>query len=221
MLAKVINKYNKYKPTINDIFNFIWLFIMKNRYKLLGTLMFYLKVKLFGIKLNGKIKCYGKIELIRFPMSIISFGKNVNIISDSYRSSASSLYSCVKLQTFSPTSLIQVGDNVDLNGTSIVARSKKVIIGNGTIIAPNVIIMDSDFHSIWPAENRGNGIENDSDVVIGENVWIGLGTTILKGVVIGDNSIIGAGSVVTGIVPSNVIYAGNPAKFIKSLGDNI
>ena len=53
-------------------------------------------------------------------------------------------------------------------------------------------------------------------VNIAKNVWIGR-SIILKGSEIGENSIIGAGSVVSGKVPANVVYAGNPAKEIRKL----
>lgn len=52
-------------------------------------------------------------------------------------------------------------------------------------------------------------------IVIGENVFIGAGTTVLKGVRIGDNAVIGSCSVVTRDVPDNEIWGGNPARFIK------
>lgn len=54
-------------------------------------------------------------------------------------------------------------------------------------------------------------------IIIGNNVFIGLGTTILRNTVVGDNVIIGAGSVVKGELKSNSIYAGVPAKYICSL----
>ena len=58
-----------------------------------------------------------------------------------------------------------------------------------------------------------NNIEN--------NVFIGANSMILKGVKIGDRSIIGAGSVVTKNVPSDQIWAGNPAKFIREITSKI
>ena len=54
---------------------------------------------------------------------------------------------------------------------------------------------------------------------IGKRVWVGSGSIVLPGVTIGDNSIIGAGSIVTKDVPSNVIVAGNPAKFIRNIDE--
>ena len=57
------------------------------------------------------------------------------------------------------------------------------------------------------------------DVVIGDNVFIGIGTVITKPCRIGDNVIVGAGSVVTKDIPDNEIWGGNPARFIKRRGE--
>ena len=54
-------------------------------------------------------------------------------------------------------------------------------------------------------------------VLIGDNVFIGAQSIILKGVTIGENAIIGAGSVVTQDVPANAIAAGNPCKVVGSV----
>jgi len=192
---------------------------MKYQSGVWGSILFYTKAKLYGVLCNGKVVCYGKVDLIRGPFSEIVFGNNVVLISSSYRATSTSIFAPVKIQTFSRTAYIRIENDVSLNGTSIVARTKKVIIGAGTIVAPNVSIMDSDFHALWPPENRpmNPAFENDMDVIIGENVWIGTRSVILKGTIIGDNSIIGAGSVVTGSIPKNVVAAGNPAKVIKEL----
>lgn len=53
------------------------------------------------------------------------------------------------------------------------------------------------------------------DVVLEENVWVGMGCTILKGVTIGKNSVIAAGSVVVHSIPPNVLAGGNPARVLK------
>lgn len=61
------------------------------------------------------------------------------------------------------------------------------------------------------------GYTKIGQVIIGDNVFIGAGATILPNVIIGNNSIIAAGSVVAKSVPENVIVAGNPAKIISDI----
>ena len=85
------------------------------------------------------------------------------------------------------------------------------------MIAPNVIIMDHNGHVSSPLNERWIKFDSPSEVIIGHDVWIGMNCIILKGVKIGAGSIIGAGSVVTSDVESGCLYAGNPAKKIKSL----
>ena len=156
---------------------------------------------------------------MRAPGSIIKIGNNVSIVSSSRRCTASSLYAPTKLRTWSKSAKIIIEDDVGLNGTSISARSKTVKIGKGTMIAPNVVIMDSDYHALWPPENRviNPAFERDRDVIIGKNVWIGSSCMILKGVTIGDNSVIAAGSIITKNIPSSVLAGGIPAKVIRNL----
>jgi len=185
----------------------------------LGTALFKLKSMLWGIGAGKNIKVWGAVDVVKGPKSSIKIGDNVSLVSCSLRASAAPLYSRVKLRTFTPNAAIIIGNNVGLSGTGITARSRSIQIGNGTIIGPNVIITDSDFHALWPPDNRtcNPALENDKDVFIGKNVWIGMNSVILKGANIGDNSIIGAGSIVTGSIPSNCVAAGNPAKQIKTL----
>jgi acetyltransferase-like isoleucine patch superfamily enzyme len=177
-----------------------------------------IRLTITGVQIGKFFSTSGIIILDIFPQSRVIMGNNVSIISDSRRATASALAFPARLKTFSPTSEIIIGDNVGLNGTSITSRSKKVEIGSGTMIAPNVIIVDSDFHPPWPPENRLHypGNEYDEEVKIGKNCWIGMNVIILKGVNIGDNSIIAAGSVVVKDVPSESLAAGVPAKVVKT-----
>lgn len=114
---------------------------------------------------------------------------------------------------------LSIGDNVGISQTAIVCHDK-ITIGDNVKIGGGVCIYDTDFHSLNPeirktTEDTKNKVT--SPVNIGDNVFIGAHSLILKGVTIGENSIVGAGSVVAKSIPSNEIWAGNPAKFIKML----
>jgi acetyltransferase-like isoleucine patch superfamily enzyme len=115
---------------------------------------------------------------------------------------------------------LKIGKNVGISSTAIVAHYK-ILIGNNVKIGGGVCIYDTDFHSLNPVDRLNQTIDLkvkiNKEVIIEDNVFIGAHSTILKGVQIGKNSIIGACSVVTKSVPSNEIWAGNPAKFIKKL----
>lgn len=177
-----------------------------------------IRLKISDVHIGKNFSTWGIIVLDVYPQSTVTIGNDVSIVSDSRRATASSLAFNSRVKTFSPTSQIIIGDNVGLNGTSITSRSKMISIGAGTMIAPNVIILDSDFHSPWPPEDRLNypGNEHDKDVRIGKNCWIGMNTIILKGVTIGDNSVVGAGSVVVRNIPADSLAAGNPAVVVKA-----
>lgn len=100
-----------------------------------------------------------------------------------------------------------------MNVGSQIRCMEKITIGDGCAIARNVILMDFDAHDIFYEDGTKN--RKTAPIYIGKHVWIGAGAIVLKGVNIGDGSIIGAGSIVTGDVPSGCIVAGNPAKVIK------
>lgn len=113
-----------------------------------------------------------------------------------------------------------IGNNVGISSTAIVCF-KEIRIEDNVKIGGNTVIYDSDFHSLKQEERCvipevKINVKNKS-VIIKRNVFIGAHCTILKGVTIGEGSIIGAGSVVRNSVPSNEIWAGNPAVFIKKI----
>jgi acetyltransferase-like isoleucine patch superfamily enzyme len=169
---------------------------------------------------GGKIfksKIYGRPVFKFHPLSNVIIGKSASLISKQRRCSSANLYGPCRIQTLSATSAVLIGENVGLNGTSIVSRSAVITIGKKTMIAPNCVIMDSPFHRILPVDQRLNYNENDLDknVVIGEQCWIGINCIILAGSVIGDNSVVGAGSIVNGIIPPNCLAIGRPAKPVK------
>lgn len=114
---------------------------------------------------------------------------------------------------------LTIGDHVRMSSTAIICNHS-ITIGNDVTIGGNTVIYDTDFHSLDPIIRKSNQDRNfakKKPVVIGNNVFIGAHTTILKGVTIGNNSIIGACSVITKNIPANEIWAGNPARLIKNI----
>ena len=115
---------------------------------------------------------------------------------------------------------LTIGDHTFIghNCTLLVAQS--VTIGSHCLLASGVRLSDYDGHPVDYLERRANAsisTESIQPISIGDDVWIGTGTYIMKGVHIGDRAIIGAGSVVTKDVPSDIVAAGNPARPIKQL----
>ena len=115
---------------------------------------------------------------------------------------------------------IIIGNNVGISGATIYSK-ESIQIGDYTNIGGNVKILDHDFHPIEAEARKMNdkAMIRKKAIKIGENVFIGCNSIILKGTEIGDNSVIGAGSVVSGKFPSNVIIAGNPARIIRQLAN--
>ena len=93
-----------------------------------------------------------------------------------------------------------------------------VSIGQNVVISERVVIRDSDNHTIHLDGEDGRTDANPSTIpiVIGDHVWIGMNSIILKGVHIGDGAVIAAGSVVNKDVPSHCLAGGVPAKIIKT-----
>lgn len=99
---------------------------------------------------------------------------------------------------------VTIGHATTFDGDQRLLAAERVTIGEGCSIAWDVLIMDSDFHSI-------DGEPHTSPVSIGDRVWIGAGAKILKGVDVGDGAVIAAGAVVTHDVPDHGVVGGVPA----------
>jgi len=110
---------------------------------------------------------------------------------------------------------IKVGESVFFNFNCIVLDVMSVTIGDRSKFGPNVQIYTAT-HPIDHVE-RSSGVEYAKPITIGADVWVGGSVVICPGVSIGDRTIIGAGSVVTKDLPSDVFAAGNPCKVIRKL----
>jgi len=112
---------------------------------------------------------------------------------------------------------LRVGDNTSIGYGVMIRVAQKVEIGKNCMIASGVIIGDNDGHPL-AAERRSHALkvgEKDiKPVIIEDDVWIGEGAIVLKGVTIGRGSIVSAGSVVTKSVPPMKIVMGQPARVV-------
>lgn len=111
-----------------------------------------------------------------------------------------------------------VGDYFFANHNCQILDGGKVTFGHHVFIAPNCCFTTAE-HAL-DAKQRNEGLEVALPIIIGNNVWIGAGTTVLGGVTIGDNTVIGAGSVVTKDIPSNVIAVGVPCRVLREITED-
>jgi acetyltransferase-like isoleucine patch superfamily enzyme len=154
---------------------------------------------------------------------MITHGNGSIVIGDQFKFNSGQHFNIIgrnQKLSFQVWGKLTIGDHVRMSGTTIICKNS-ISIGDNVMIGGNVVIYDSDFHSL-DAAKRNAEPEDRSDVasapvIIYNGAFIGAHTTILKGVVIGENSIIGLGSVVTGHIPANEIWAGNPARFVRKL----
>ncbi len=111
---------------------------------------------------------------------------------------------------------IRVGRRVFINQNCTVYDFAAIVIGDDVMIGPNVSLLSAS-HPVAPSRRRSHLL--GKPIVIGDNVWIAAGATVIGGVTVGENSVVAAGSVVTRDVPPNTLVGGNPAAVIRSIAD--
>lgn len=116
-------------------------------------------------------------------------------------------------------SMIEIGDNVSIGPNAVLySIYKKIIFGDNVLLGPGVTMVSGD-HNIRMVgvpiiDNKVKFPEDDADIIIEDDVWIGANVTILKGVVVGRGSVVAAGAVLVKSVPPYSIVGGVPAKMI-------
>jgi acetyltransferase-like isoleucine patch superfamily enzyme len=133
-----------------------------------------------------------------------------------------------------PNGKCELGDWVTLGPNTQISVMNSVVIGKQVVIAEGVFISDNDNHPTSPRYRnqmtqtslgtelwKMAGEVARAPVVIGTGAWLGRFSTVLKGVTIGEWSIVGAGAVVTKSIPPFSIAAGNPARVVKQLDNDL
>lgn len=121
------------------------------------------------------------------------------------------------VEASTPGARIELGDRTEFNNNLMLkSEGPGIRVGRDGLFGANVEIFDSNFHELDPSRRVG-GRPRMGAVEIEDNVFVGMGVKILKGVSVGANTVIGAGAVVSSSVPGDVIVAGNPARVVRAL----
>lgn len=167
-----------------------------------------------GVITGKNVEFFGIPAIIRLPESVISIGEGCSFRSH-YLSNYVGINRRCMLTTMDDRAKLTIGNNCGISG-AVISAAQEITIGNDVVVGANALITDFDWHSIDPEIRlRDKSVYESAPVRIGNNVWIGLNTVVLKGVSIGDNTVIGANSVVTKDISSNVVAAGMPCKVLR------
>lgn len=194
--------------------------------KLFKILIAFFRLTLLSIKEKGMNKILNRktLNLIRifrgmlFRRKLTHCGKLLRVVGKARLSKSENtkliigdyvtLYQNVSFFLDKESAKIIIGDRTYINRRTEIMCKSSIEIGNNCAISWDVVITDTDYHSI-------NKKEDTSPVIIGDNVWIGCRALILKGVKIGSGSVVAANATVTKNVPENCLVAGTPAQVIK------
>lgn len=171
---------------------------------------------LSGVAWGEGWRLYGLPIIQKHRRSTLTIGARLSLRSTARSNPLGPNRPCI-ISTRRPGAVLTIGDDFGMTGGSVVCE-QQITIGSRVIVGANSIITDSDFHPLDAQRRYTHPLDGTTAlVVIGDDVFIGMGSLILKGVTIGAGSIVGAGSVVVRDVPAGVIVAGNPAKVIREI----
>ena len=174
-------------------------------------------LRALGVRVGPGIQLHGLPIVSGCDLGVISVGARCSLVSEA-RSTALGVRSPVILRLLASGAVLTVGEDCGLSGT-VICAAKSVVIGARCLIGADVMIFDTDFHNPEPANRRYAAPDWErisAPVTIGDDVFIGTRSTVMKGVTIGSGSIIAAGSVVTRDIPENSVAAGVPALVLRS-----
>jgi acetyltransferase-like isoleucine patch superfamily enzyme len=172
-----------------------------------------LEAVLWGIEFGRGCTFYGRARLHRTVGSRIMIGDHCEFRSAPWSNWAGIDRACM-LSTLQPNAVLSIGSNSGFSGT-VIAAAESITICDRVLCGVNSAIMDTDWHGLLPEERAARG--QSAPVLIEDDVWIGAGVLVLKGVTIGHGTVVAAGSVVTRSLPPLVIAGGNPARVIREL----
>ena len=195
---------------------FGWARIVRiNVVRLLGTFVTRVWCAILGISVGKETMFIGIPDLRRAVGASILIGKRCNFRSGSLSNKIGVNRRCL-VGAYVEGASVRIGSNCGFNGT-VIGCTDSVTIGDGTLCGANTLVTDFDWHLVDPSLRHSTERPKHAPVVIEENVWLGYGVVVLKGVRIGKNSVITANSIVVKDIPANVVAGGNPARVISQI----
>lgn len=189
--------------------------LLYSAFRLPSIFFNYINLKLYCVE-HGKIKING---IIRFHGNgKICLGEEVEVNSAPLLGNPVGINCRTHLCAYD-SAYLKIGNNVGISGATIVAHCG-IIIEDNVLIGGGTQIYDTDFHSIFYNERLSNTVPLGKTVIVKRGAFIGGNSIILKGVTIGERSVVGAGSVVANDIPSDEVWGGNPARFIKKINND-
>ncbi|HMH31852.1 MAG TPA: DapH/DapD/GlmU-related protein [Puia sp.] len=200
-MKKLINY--KYKGFFNT------LDIIRRKIRIFFGHYYYFIARCRGVTFLGSCTFIGRPKFKLHPGAKIIIGDHCEFLSGHTDNLIGINHPCI-ITAFNAGVEIRIGENSGFSGT-VMAAFAGITIGHHVKCGANTLISDSDWH---PEDPRSG---SPKPIVIGDHVWLGINSVVLKGVSIGENSVIGANSVVAKSIPANVIAAGNPCKVIRNI----
>lgn len=167
----------------------------------------------WGAECGQGARFFGLTSVLRHPTATLNLGADTVFRSHPSSSRIGLKQRCM-LSVFRGARL-EIGSQCGFSGT-VISCHQHISLGERVMCGANVTITDADQHSLDPKQRAAGEAGDAAPVSIGNDVWLGMNTLILKGVTIGDNVVIAANSVVTGDIPANTIAAGIPARPVKN-----
>ncbi len=166
------------------------------------------------VQIGDKLRLIGRPIFDVAPEARVKIGSHVTMISVPEGNLSGLSKGCSI--SVEPGAKLTIGDGCGFSGVSIYC-ALDISIGSHLTCGANVCIWDTDFHPLDAAARRANDRSAIArkPVIIGDDVFLGANVLVLKGTRIGDRAVIGAGSVVTGEVLADEIWAGNPARLVR------
>lgn len=192
---------------------FIPRFARQSFYKWFNPIMF----RSAGAQIGRNFKVYNRMYLKFYKGAKLTIGDNFTLTSgECINPIAKNIKACIYLNNKAE---LTIGNHVGMSSPTIWCN-QKISIGNNVHIGALVTVLDTDCHSLNYLDRRCGSTKDaentkNKPIKIEDDVLIGAQSIILKGTHIGARSVIGAGSVVSGDIPSDCIAAGTPCKVIK------